>query len=64
MMDIREKLPDKPDRHKKIVDDEIAAKWRQEALEIPDEKLYSFTDSSEGKKPINVLNQNSVDYVS
>ncbi|KAH7402048.1 hypothetical protein DE146DRAFT_452216 [Phaeosphaeria sp. MPI-PUGE-AT-0046c] len=61
MMDIMEKITDKPDWHKKIMNDEIAAKWRQEALDIPDEKLYSFTDGNSEKRPTNVLSENTVD---
>lgn len=64
MMDIMEKLTDKPDWHKKILDDEIAAKWRQEALDIPDTKLYNFTNGNTEKRPTNVLSELAVDYVS
>lgn len=35
MMNIMEKLTDKVDWHKKVFDDEIVAKWRQEALAVP-----------------------------
>ncbi|KAI4688005.1 uncharacterized protein J4E84_004933 [Alternaria hordeiaustralica] len=36
VMDVLEKLTDKPDWHKKIFDEEIVARWRKEALAIPD----------------------------
>ncbi|KAI4940146.1 uncharacterized protein J4E92_001434 [Alternaria infectoria] len=40
VMDVLEKLTDKPDWHKKIFDDEIVAKWRKEALAIPDGRFW------------------------
>lgn len=54
MMDMMEKLTDKPNWHKKIFDEKVVAKWRQEALDVPDQKLYDFT----------VMNENAVDCVS
>lgn len=64
MMDIMEKLTDKPGWYEKILDDEIAAKWRQEALDIPDKELYNFTNGGGEKRPTNVLSENAVDCVS
>ncbi|OAL06822.1 hypothetical protein IQ06DRAFT_311930 [Phaeosphaeriaceae sp. SRC1lsM3a] len=61
MMDIMEKLTDKPGWYEKILDDEIAAKWRQEALDIPDKELYNFTNGGGEKRPTNVLSENAVD---
>lgn len=37
MMDIMEKITDKENWHKKVLDDEIVAKWRKEALAISDD---------------------------
>lgn len=37
MLDVMEKLTDKPDWHKKVFDEEIVSKWREEALAIPDD---------------------------
>ncbi|KAF2026477.1 hypothetical protein EK21DRAFT_74167 [Setomelanomma holmii] len=48
MMDIMDKLTDKPDWHKKVFDEEIVAKWRKEALAIPDEELYKI--ATNGKR--------------
>ncbi|KAJ4376011.1 hypothetical protein N0V83_001291 [Neocucurbitaria cava] len=42
MMDVMEKLTDKEDWHKKVFDDEIVAKWRKEALAIPDEEFWKL----------------------
>ena len=40
VMDVLEKLTDKPDWHKKVFDDEIVAKWRKEALAIPNQHFW------------------------
>ena len=40
MMDIMEKLTEKEDWNKKVFDEEIVAKWRKEALAIPNEDLW------------------------
>jgi Protein of unknown function (DUF4246) len=39
MMSIMDRLTDKEDWHKKIFNDEIVAKWRKEAMSIPDEQF-------------------------
>jgi hypothetical protein len=49
MMDIMEKLTDKPDWHKKVFDEEIVAKWRTEALAIPNLELYKLATSGKGQ---------------
>ncbi|KAH3913763.1 hypothetical protein HBI56_079360 [Parastagonospora nodorum] len=61
MMNIMDKLTDKPDWHKKVFDEEIVAKWRKEALAIPDEELYKLAHSGGEKMPENILNENTVD---
>ncbi|KAF1849209.1 uncharacterized protein K460DRAFT_305120 [Cucurbitaria berberidis CBS 394.84] len=45
MMDIMEKLTDKEDWHSKVVNEEIVARWRKEALAIPDEQLWDLAIS-------------------
>lgn len=42
MMDIMEKLTDKVDWHKKVFDDAVIAKWRKEALSIPDDHFWQL----------------------
>jgi hypothetical protein len=39
MMSIMDRLTDKDDWQKKVFDDEIVSKWREEALAIPDEQF-------------------------
>jgi hypothetical protein len=43
MIDVMEKLTDKPDWHKKVFDDTIVARWRSEALAVPDRELYKLS---------------------
>jgi hypothetical protein len=40
MMMLMDRLTDKVDWHKKVLDEEIVAKWRKEALEQPEDELY------------------------
>ncbi|KAK8113558.1 hypothetical protein PG984_014084 [Apiospora sp. TS-2023a] len=40
MMAIMDRLTDKPDWDKKVFDEEIVAKWRAEALQMPEEGIY------------------------
>ena len=42
MMMIMDRLTDKKDWHIKVFDDEIVAKWRAEAMEIPDLDLFKL----------------------
>lgn len=46
MMEIMEKLTDKPDWHKKVFDEAIVAKWREEAMDIPDEVWLKMAAAS------------------
>ena len=48
MMDIMDKLTDKEHWHEKVFNEEIVAKWRKEALAIPDEALRTL--STQGKR--------------
>lgn len=41
MMVLMDRLSDKVDWHKKVFDEEIVSKWRKEALEQPEDKLFS-----------------------
>ncbi|KAK7745088.1 hypothetical protein SLS53_003323 [Cytospora paraplurivora] len=49
MMGIMERLTDKKDWHRKVFDDAIVEKWREEAMAIPDEEFVktAATPSSE-----------------
>jgi len=42
MMDVMEKLTDKKDWNKKVFDDKIVDKWRDEALTIPDKHFWDL----------------------
>ena len=42
MMDVMEKLTDKKDWNKKVFDDVIVDKWRNEALTIPDKHFWDL----------------------
>ncbi|KAK3904892.1 hypothetical protein C8A05DRAFT_13257 [Staphylotrichum tortipilum] len=58
MMMVMDLLTDKPDWHIKVFDDEIAEKWRQEALAWPDADLmYRFASC-----PAGILDRESVDF--
>lgn len=46
MMDVMEKLTDKEDWHIKVFNDEIVAKWREEALAIPDQQFMQLAISA------------------
>lgn len=37
MMDIMSKLTDKPEWHRKVFNKKIVAKWKKEALAVPDD---------------------------
>ena len=41
MMVLMDQLSDKVDWHKKVFDEQIVSKWRKEALEHPEDKLFS-----------------------
>lgn len=52
MMILMDRLTDKINWHKKIFDEQIVAKWRKEALEQPEEKLYlEVTEVTQDKTP-------------
>lgn len=42
MMNIMDRLTDKEDWHKKVFDEQIVAKWREEALSIPDQEYWNL----------------------
>jgi hypothetical protein len=80
MMDVMEKLTDKPDWHKKVFDEEIVGKWKKEALTVPDEEMYRLATSGKmqywgedgmemrdydgGVMPENIMNEGAFDCVS
>jgi len=45
MMSIMDRLTDKENWEKKVFDDEIVSKWREEALAIPDDELTDLASS-------------------
>jgi hypothetical protein len=73
MMDVMDKLTDKPDWHKKVFDDAIVEKWEKEALAIPDDILYLLAttgkarwgDGNDGidSKPEGILGLAAFEYV-
>jgi hypothetical protein len=46
MLSVMETLTDKSDWHRKVFDEEIVAKWRKEALAIPNEQFWNLSRSS------------------
>lgn len=69
MMVLMDRLSDKPDWDKKVFDEEIVAKWRKEALEQPEDKLYAqLVESKSGgvKVPMpraRMMSETAFDYV-
>lgn len=51
MMMVMEILTEKPEWHKKVFDDAIVAKWRKEALAIPDEVFWDQSTSFKTQHP-------------
>jgi hypothetical protein len=68
MMDVMEKLTDKPDWNKKVFDETIITKWGSEALAIPDYDLYLLANEQGpdecGQKLEGILDGNAFDCVS
>jgi len=75
MMQVMERLTDKPDWHIKVFNDEIAEKWKVEALAWPNHDLWRRIANIDfdvderrldrlPKEPRNILDSGSVDYVS
>ncbi|ELR05446.1 hypothetical protein VC83_03609 [Pseudogymnoascus destructans] len=48
MMVLMDRLSDKVGWHKKVFDEEIVSKWRKEALEQPEDKLFSQVVEAKG----------------
>lgn len=79
MMLVMDRLTDKPDWHIKVFDDEIAQKWRQEALTWPEDDLWNRTNNAMPyrtdfwdeadlqafipERPKKILTEEAVDYV-
>lgn len=70
MMLVMDRLTDKPDWHIKVFHDEIAEKWKTEALAWPNEDLWKRIANVEINSrwcpdmPKSILNRECVDYVS
>ncbi|KAK4151114.1 hypothetical protein C8A00DRAFT_36248 [Chaetomidium leptoderma] len=72
MMLVMDRLTDKPDWHVKVFDDEIAEKWKLEALAWPDDDLWNRISNFDRyweqedrwlpKNAGNILNKECVDY--
>ncbi|KAL5353163.1 hypothetical protein ACLOAV_001196 [Pseudogymnoascus australis] len=68
MMVLMDRLSDKVDWHKKVFDEEIVAKWRKEALEQPEDKLFSqVVESKVGDKvpmprAARIMSEDAFDY--
>jgi hypothetical protein len=71
LMLVMDRLTDKPDWHVKVFDDEIAEKWKTEALAWPDadlwERIAQLDPSDAGrwnpKMPKNILDKECLDHV-
>ncbi|KAK7963383.1 hypothetical protein PG988_010357 [Apiospora saccharicola] len=50
MMAVMDRLSDKPDWDRKVFDEEIVAKWRAEALQMPEEGIYRMVIEHVGPK--------------
>lgn len=68
MMLVMDRLTDKPNWHIKVFDDEIATKWKAEALAWPQEDLWSrlhnCDEDDDVFMPTPILDKECVDYVS
>jgi hypothetical protein len=72
MMSVMETLTDKDDWHKKVFDEKILAKWREEAYAIPDEHFWDLAEASKDRRkhahpienPARILNDESFNHVS
>jgi hypothetical protein len=70
MMSVMNTLTDKKDWHKKVFDEKIVAKWREEAIAIPDDYFWDLAEAEEREHshptetPARMLNDKSFEYVS
>jgi hypothetical protein len=67
MMSVMDLLTDKENWHKKVFDEKIVAKWRDEALAIPDLDLWNIATNGSGDtiEPLKgVITSNTFDCVS
>jgi hypothetical protein len=70
MMLVMDRLTDKPNWHVKVFDDEIAEKWKAEALAWPDDDLWHRIANIDHDwrynpdMPKNILSEEAVEYVS
>lgn len=62
MMTLMDRLTDKPDWHKKVMDEAIVAKWRKEALEQSERELFDEITTRARKPVVNGQIENSPPY--
>jgi hypothetical protein len=69
MMVLMDRLSDKVDWHKKVFNEEIVSKWRKEALEQPEDKLFSQVveatggDTKVSMPRVHIISEAAFDYV-
>lgn len=67
MMSIMDKLTEKTDWHKKIFDDTIVKKWREEALAVSNGQYWELANHGGNldcsKEPEGIMDSDSFDYV-
>jgi hypothetical protein len=68
MMLLMDRLTDKPNWHRKVFDDDIVGRWRQEALAQPEDDLYrEITDGRKmdkiPKPACRLISEQAFDYV-
>lgn len=66
MMSVMDSLTDKEDWHKKVFDDGIISKWREEAMSIPDEDFVQLAvrDKRWNENSLHgIMTANTFDYV-
>ena len=69
MMHIMDELTDKKDWERKVLDDEIVARWREEAMAYPDDILWKLAaipaaHNNERIKIKGIMTEEMFDYVS
>lgn len=70
MMNIMNEITDKENWHREVFDEEIIAKWREEARRIPDKHFLDLVECHVGEhvdasaNPAKILNDESFEYVS
>ncbi|KAI0858284.1 hypothetical protein F4860DRAFT_517014 [Xylaria cubensis] len=63
MMHIMDRLTDKLNWHEKVFDDNMVAKWREEALAYPDEDLWTIAANNKNLLPVTgIMTDKAFDY--